>query len=78
MATGDRIQRRTFGAGRQVESIGLAGGLDDGLGQTVSARHASGAEHIRWNARLADILTAAPGGRRIIDSRRFHDGEPLS
>jgi len=52
-------------------------GLDDGLGQTVSARHYYGAEHIRWNARLADILSVQPDGRRVIDYRRFHDWEPL-
>ncbi len=64
-------------AGKGVDLIVSLTGLDDGLGQTVSARHAYGAEHIRWNARLADILTVTPDGRRIIDYRRFDDWEPL-
>lgn len=52
-------------------------GLDDGLSQTVHARHAYAAEAIRWNAKLVDILHAAPDGTRVLDYRRFHDAEPL-
>lgn len=71
--------------GQSAETLAASGadlivsltGLDDGLGQTVSARHFYGAEQIRWNARLVDILTVTSDGRRIIDYRRFHDWEPL-
>jgi inward rectifier potassium channel len=52
-------------------------GLDDGLSQTVHARHGYAAEAIRWNARLVDILHAEPDGTRVLDYRRFHDVEPL-
>jgi inward rectifier potassium channel len=50
-------------------------GLDDGLAQTVHARHAYGAEELVWNARLADILSTDSQGRRVIDYRRFHEVE---
>jgi inward rectifier potassium channel len=53
-------------------------GLDDGLAQTVHARHGYAAEAIVWNARLADILSTDAAGRRVIDYRRFHEVEPLA
>jgi inward rectifier potassium channel len=52
-------------------------GLDEGLAQTIHARHGYAAEALAWDARLADILSTAPDGTRVIDYRRFHDVEPL-
>jgi inward rectifier potassium channel len=52
-------------------------GLDEGLAQTIHARHAYAAEQLAWSARFADILSTDADGRRVIDYRRFHDVEPL-
>lgn len=52
-------------------------GIDDGLAQTVHARHAYAAEDLVWNAKLADILEFRPDGTRIVDYRRFHEIEPF-
>jgi inward rectifier potassium channel len=52
-------------------------GIDEGLAQTVHARHGYAAERLVWNARLADILFTDPDGSRVIDFRRFHEVEPL-
>ncbi len=51
-------------------------GIDEGLAQTIHARHAYHAEDLRWNARFADILTAGRD-RSTVDYRRFHDVVPL-
>ncbi len=51
-------------------------GIDEGLAQTIHARHAYHVEDLRWNARFADILTAGRD-RSTIDYRRFHDVVPL-
>jgi inward rectifier potassium channel len=53
-------------------------GLDEGLSQTIHARHGYAAENLVWNARLADILSTQADGTRLIDYRRFHDVEPLA
>jgi inward rectifier potassium channel len=51
-------------------------GIDEGLSQTVHARHGYRSDDIRWGARFIDILT--PGEERsFVDYRRFHDVEPL-
>lgn len=52
-------------------------GLDDGLAQTVHARHVYRSDEVAWNARHADIMSTAPDGSQVIDYRRFHDSEPL-
>jgi len=52
-------------------------GIDEGLAQTVHARHGYATERLAWNARLADILSTDPDGTRVIDYRRFHEVEPL-
>jgi inward rectifier potassium channel len=48
-------------------------GIDEIFSQTIYARHTYQASEIRWNNRLADILTRAADGHRQIDYRRFHD-----
>ena len=52
-------------------------GTDEGLAQTIHARHGYRAEDLRWGFRFADILTSGPEGS-IIDFTRFHDVVPLS
>ncbi|HEX9288106.1 MAG TPA: ion channel [Anaeromyxobacteraceae bacterium] len=52
-------------------------GTDEGLSQTIHARHAYRSDDIRWNAKFADILT--PGSERsVIDYTKFHDVVPLA
>jgi hypothetical protein len=48
-------------------------GIDETVSQAVHARHTDEANEIRGNDRLADILTRAEDGRRLIDLRRFRD-----
>ncbi|GEJ57516.1 ion channel [Anaeromyxobacter diazotrophicus] len=51
-------------------------GIDEGLSQSVHARHGYRSDDIRWGSRFADILT--PGAERsFVDYDRFHDVEPL-
>jgi inward rectifier potassium channel len=52
-------------------------GIDEGLAQTVHARHYYDARDLRWNAKLVDILRVDPDGTRTIDYRRFHETAPL-
>ncbi len=54
----------------------LLAGTDETLNQTVHARFAYSAEKILWNHRLADVITRAPDGRRIIDLTHFHEAHP--
>jgi inward rectifier potassium channel len=51
-------------------------GIDEGLAQTIHARHAYRADDIRWNARFVDILQTSPE-RSVIDYTRFHDVVPV-
>jgi inward rectifier potassium channel len=60
-------------AAQRVEIIVVLSGVDDRYAQRVHARHAYLADEIAWNKRLADILSVDPGGRRVVDYRRFHD-----
>lgn len=62
----------------QADIVVSLTGLDDGLAQTVHARHSYAAEDLVFGARLVDILGTAPDGTRIIDYRRFHEVEPLA
>jgi len=50
-------------------------GIDEGLSQTIHARHGYGPEDLRFGARFADILTSAEE-QSIIDYTRFHDVVP--
>jgi inward rectifier potassium channel len=50
-------------------------GLDETFVSTIHARGAYGPDDIVWGARLVDIITTEPDGRRRIDFRRFHDVE---
>ena len=53
-------------------------GTDDALAAGVHARHAYDWRDLRYDVRYADVIeTAADGGVRVIDYRRFHDIEPL-
>jgi len=50
-------------------------GIDEGLSQTIHARHGYRPEDLRFGARFADILTSAEE-QSIIDYTRFHDVVP--
>lgn len=52
-------------------------GLDDGLAQTVHARHGYASDQIAWNARYTDVMSTGPDGTQVIDYRRFHEIEEL-
>jgi inward rectifier potassium channel len=52
-------------------------GIDEGLSQTIHARHSYEAEDLRWGARFADILNLAQD-RTYVDYRKFHETVPLS
>jgi len=60
---------RETGAGIVVSLVGL----DDGLAQTIHARHTYRGENVVWNARLADVLSTDEQGRGVVDYTRFHD-----
>ena len=47
-------------------------GIDEGLSQTIHARHGYRPEDLRFGVRFADILTDVQGESRI-DYTRFHD-----
>jgi len=61
---------------KEVELVAMLSGTDDTLAETIYARHSYKPEHIRWNHRLADVLSIDERGRRIVNLRRFHDTEP--
>ena len=50
-------------------------GIDEGLSQTIHARHGYRPEDIRFGVRFADILSSGQE-QSLIDYTRFHDVEP--
>ena len=60
----------------QSDLIVSLSGIDEGLAQTIHARHGYRADDLRWDHRFADILAPGPE-RAVVDYRRFHDVEPL-
>jgi inward rectifier potassium channel len=52
-------------------------GVDEGLAQSIHARHGYGPGDVVWNARFADILDARQL-RTVVDFSRFHDTVPLA
>lgn len=52
-------------------------GLDETMSQTVHARMYYGDEHIRWGARLVDIMMRTPDGGFAIDMSKFDDIEAV-
>ncbi|HXR24639.1 MAG TPA: ion channel [Candidatus Binataceae bacterium] len=52
-------------------------GLDETMSQTVHARMYYGDEHIRWGARLVDIMVRTPDGGFALDMSKFDDIEPV-
>jgi len=50
-------------------------GIDEGLSQTIHARHGYGPEDLRFGARFADILTS-DHGQSLVDYTRFHEVVP--
>lgn len=62
---------------RFIGVVCLLSAYDETYGGVVHAQHAYGAEHIRFNERLVDVLTELEDGRFVIDYRKFHDTVPL-
>ena len=60
-------------AASESEIIVSVLGLDETVSQTVHARYSYLAEDIVWGARLADVMSRLPDGRRHIDLSRLHD-----
>jgi inward rectifier potassium channel len=52
-------------------------GMDETIGQTITARHGYTLDDIVTDVRFADVLTIHPDGTRVIDYRRFHEVVPL-
>jgi inward rectifier potassium channel len=61
----------------EVEVIVAVNGFDETVSSTIHARHSYLPDEIHFGARLADILTRLPDGRRKIDYTRFHQVEPV-
>lgn len=53
-------------------------GLDETLSQTVHSRMFYGTEHIRWGARLVDIMIRGADGRYTLDMSKFDEIEPVA
>src|SRR5208282_3344797 len=60
---------------REAEIVATLFGVDESFSQTIHARHAYAADHIRWGWRFADIIGRTPEGRLTVDYDKFHDME---
>lgn len=60
----------------EIEIIATVVGVDDTSLQPVHARHRYDDTQVVWGARHADILSEDPGGRIVLDVRRFHELVP--
>jgi inward rectifier potassium channel len=60
----------------EMEIVILLSGNDETLADRIYARHSYGPDDIHWNRRFVDVLSATPGGRRVVDLNRFHDTHP--
>jgi len=56
----------------------VVSGLDETVGQTITARWSYTVDEIVPDAKFADVLTMLPEGIRQIDYRVFHDVVPLA
>ena len=56
----------------------VVSGLDETVGQQITARWSYGLEDIVDAAKFVDVLTVLPDGRRQIDYRVFHETIPLA
>jgi inward rectifier potassium channel len=61
----------------EMEIVVLMSGNDETLADRIYARHSYGPDHIIWNRRFVDVLSASPKGRRVVDLHRFHDTDPV-
>jgi len=59
----------------RVELVVVLKGLDETFAQTIHARTSYTPDEVVWDARLVDIISEAPDGRRVIDFTHFHDIE---
>ncbi len=70
-ATADSLRRE------RVAIIVSLTGIDEGLSQTVHARHTYQGEEIRWGARFVDLIKPRDDGGWLIDYLRFDDVRQL-
>ena len=61
----------------QADLVASLSGIDEGLSQTIHARHGYGASDFVWNARFVDIIDTRER-HTTVDYRRFHETEPLA
>jgi inward rectifier potassium channel len=61
-----------------AEVVASLVGIDETVSQTIHARHTYAAADLVWGARLRDILSRLPDGRRQVDYALFHDVEPMA
>jgi inward rectifier potassium channel len=61
----------------EMELVVLLSGNDETLADRIYARHSYGPDDILWNRRFVDVLSATPGGRRVVNLHRFHDTDPV-
>ena len=61
----------------QADVVVSLSGIDEGLAQTIYARHGYGPGDVVWNAQFADILDTRKL-HTVVDFSRFHDTVPLA
>jgi inward rectifier potassium channel len=66
------LDEAAFRAGQMQLIVSLTG-IEEGLAATVHARYVYDSNAVRWNMRMADVITRLPSGDREIDYARFHD-----
>ncbi len=59
-----------------AEIIVTLTGIDSGLSQQIHARHSYVPGEILFGYRLADLISVAPDGKRIVDYGKLHDVVP--
>jgi len=64
-------------ASQQVEIVVSVKGFDETVSSTIHARHSYLPDEIHFGARMKDVLTRLPDGRRQIDFTAFHEVEPV-
>ena len=61
----------------EMEIVVLLSGNDETLADRIYARHSYVPNDILKDRRFVDVISMAPGGRRLVDLTRFHDTEPV-
>jgi inward rectifier potassium channel len=64
-------------AENEIEVVVSVTGYDETVSSQIHARHSYLPDEIHFGARMKDVLSVLPDGRRQIDYRRFHEVEPV-